>query len=482
MAQGIASLDANTMEDQTMQAPRSEDRGDPSAALAQAFSSLSNKDISGLRDISSQLLEMSQEELVALRQVIDFINRKQDQYDIAVQTLIQQGVVEAGDLPPDYIPAFFEILSTLVDDAMSKASGPRPSEQGFAKGGIAQLAKAGRNGDTILAHLSPKSASTLKRVGGSGTINPKTGLKEYFLGNIFKGIGNFFKSAAGVILPVALSFAFPGLGTIATGAIGAGVGALINGAKPSEALGAALTGGIGGALFSGVTGMMGNKGFMGGITGALPTGFPGSTNTASYVPSFFGGSGSAAPSASAGYSGPKGVADGVAGLSEAAYRAGEAGRGAAAAAGPGILERAAGFVREYPLLTAGGAALAGTALGASLSESKEAPKMSMPEGATPEMIAAARFPAGAFISRAAPRVNLTPTYSPAYAATGGEIDARHGGHLMGPGTGTSDSIPARLSDGEFVMTARAVRGAGGGSREDGAKKMYDMMHKFEKRA
>lgn len=32
-----------------------------------------------------------------------------------------------------------------------------------------------------------------------------------------------------------------------------------------------------------------------------------------------------------------------------------------------------------------------------------------------------------------------------------------GGHVRGPGTGTSDSIPARLSDGEFVMTAKAVK-------------------------
>jgi hypothetical protein len=39
-----------------------------------------------------------------------------------------------------------------------------------------------------------------------------------------------------------------------------------------------------------------------------------------------------------------------------------------------------------------------------------------------------------------------------------------------------------LSDGEFVMTAKAVRGAGGGSRDAGAKKMYALMHQFEKRA
>ena len=67
-----------------------------------------------------------------------------------------------------------------------------------------------------------------------------------------------------------------------------------------------------------------------------------------------------------------------------------------------------------------------------------------------------------------------------------------GGYIEGPGTGTSDSIPAtiyqnggpvqeaRLSDGEFVMTADAVRGAGGGNRNAGAAKMYEMMNQFER--
>ena len=54
-----------------------------------------------------------------------------------------------------------------------------------------------------------------------------------------------------------------------------------------------------------------------------------------------------------------------------------------------------------------------------------------------------------------------------------------GGHIAGAGTSTSDSIPAMLSDGEFVMNAKAVRGAGDGNREDGARRMYAMMRKFE---
>ena len=54
-----------------------------------------------------------------------------------------------------------------------------------------------------------------------------------------------------------------------------------------------------------------------------------------------------------------------------------------------------------------------------------------------------------------------------------------GGEIKGPGTGTSDSVPARLSDGEFVLTAKAVRGAGGGDRNIGAARMYDMMSQLE---
>ena len=55
-----------------------------------------------------------------------------------------------------------------------------------------------------------------------------------------------------------------------------------------------------------------------------------------------------------------------------------------------------------------------------------------------------------------------------------------GGEVRGSGSGTSDSVPARLSDGEFVVTAKAVRGAGGGDRNVGAARMYDMMSQLER--
>jgi hypothetical protein len=79
----------------------------------------------------------------------------------------------------------------------------------------------------------------------------------------------------------------------------------------------------------------------------------------------------------------------------------------------------------------------------------------------------------------------------------GELDMRDGGESVGPGTGTSDDIPAMLSDGEFVMTAAANNGAGGfqfnktkkgieliasskPNREKGVDVMNKLMDTFEK--
>jgi len=59
------------------------------------------------------------------------------------------------------------------------------------------------------------------------------------------------------------------------------------------------------------------------------------------------------------------------------------------------------------------------------------------------------------------------------------VQQARGGAINGPGTGTSDDIPAYLSDGEFVMTAEAVRNAGGGNRKKGVKNMYKMMRALE---
>jgi len=62
-----------------------------------------------------------------------------------------------------------------------------------------------------------------------------------------------------------------------------------------------------------------------------------------------------------------------------------------------------------------------------------------------------------------------------------EMDLRGGGFVPIGVKEKADDVPARLSKNEFVMTADAVRAAGGGSVNKGAKKMYDLMNKLEAR-
>jgi len=64
---------------------------------------------------------------------------------------------------------------------------------------------------------------------------------------------------------------------------------------------------------------------------------------------------------------------------------------------------------------------------------------------------------------------------------GKEMDLRKGGFVPIGKKERADDVPARLSKNEFVMTADAVRAAGGGSVNKGAKRMYDVMNKLEAR-
>lgn len=108
----------------------------------------------------------------------------------------------------------------------------------------------GRFGDTQLAHLSPRSDAMLKRMGGAGSRNPATGLKEHFS----------FKDILSVALPVALNVFAPGAGSgigeavgltggsanvIGNALLGGGIGALTGGGR-GAALGALSSGALAG--------------------------------------------------------------------------------------------------------------------------------------------------------------------------------------------------------------------------------------------
>ena len=77
---------------------------------------------------------------------------------------------------------------------------------------------------------------------------------------------------------------------------------------------------------------------------------------------------------------------------------------------------------------------------------------------------------------------VEPLMKPVAAARGGAINdfavaAARGGRnfaVNGPGTGRSDSIPAKLSDGEYVMDAETVALLGDGSSKAGAQRLDQM--------
>ena len=102
-----------------------------------------------------------------------------------------------------------------------------------------ELQSKGRNGDTILAHINPQEAGILKALGGSGTINPHTGLPEYFFKSFFqpfvdvwKGVTNLpiIKNVSDAVTPLVQEIApyapyiapfIPGIGPLLAAGIGA---------------------------------------------------------------------------------------------------------------------------------------------------------------------------------------------------------------------------------------------------------------------
>jgi len=84
-----------------------------------------------------------------------------------------------------------------------------------------------------------------------------------------------------------------------------------------------------------------------------------------------------------------------------------------------------------------------------------------------------------------------PTQNPYLVADGGGIQKfamgtpefpRMTGDISGPGTGTSDSIPAMLSDGEHVLTKQEVSQIGGGDNDLGHQRLYAMRENLRSQA
>lgn len=141
-------------------------------------------------------IELPPEVIEALQMMIDGILSDPSNYAEDRAELIAEGV-PAEILPERFDPAYFAAFNIAVDQL---ALSIPPEVPRFAEGGIVnarvlakELAAMGRNGDTMLAHITPLEARMLRKMGGSGTINPDTGLPEFFFKKIKKAVGKVFK-------------------------------------------------------------------------------------------------------------------------------------------------------------------------------------------------------------------------------------------------------------------------------------------------
>jgi hypothetical protein len=186
--------------------------------------------------------------------MIEFVMQNPDSYNEFRQTAIQGGMLDPDDLPEQYSEEMLTVVLLALKVVQQQMADGGP---GFARGGLNRIAQMGRRGDSELAHINPFERRLLQAYGGSGTINPQTGLREFgWLKKVFKKIAP--------ILPVVLSFVAPGLGTAigtalgATGTAASMLGsAAIGGLSSAAAGGNALKGAIGGALGAGAGSALG---------------------------------------------------------------------------------------------------------------------------------------------------------------------------------------------------------------------------------
>ena len=346
--------------------------------------------------------------------------------------------------------------------------------------------------ESIFGHLKDMGIEDPERyvVGTeANSINPETGLPEFFLKDIFDKVGDVIRKVAKPVLTIAGAYF---LGPVYGAALGAGIGGLVQGESLEQAFGSALTAGAGGALTAGVTGMFGDAGFAGGVQEALSGG--------TYADILKKG----APSISFDKA-P------VPGLKEAVNIPKQ---------DPGI------FSKLFPkTFTAQDVASINPTLGEKLTPelaaniAKEASPGFFAKYAAPVALSTGIAAGTGFFD--APKTkglddfedgqdlidknrekyivqNLElqksnppyeiPTMYPGLpgimrAEEGGPaFPRRTGGIGMDEGVKGKDSVRAMLMPGEFVMTTDAVNGAGDGDNEKGIKNMYAMMRSFEAKA
>jgi len=330
----------------------------------------------------------------------------------------------------------------------------------FAKGGLVEVAQElrdkGRMGDSILAHISPDEARLLKSMGGAGTINPETGLPEYFkLKSLLKFVGPAIGIATGNPL---------------LGALAGGVGGAVGGGGLAGGLMGALGGGLSGATSPGLQ-MFGGKGF-GDMLGVAKQAFGMGGDMIS------GGGGNDVMMGSSGDD----KLNGQMSYPVKGYELGKSG-------GSGL------STKDMMLL--GGAGLAAAGAFANKDQAKKNMKMLKEQQAEQQAKQDEENKSFRSLMESQPTRTFTPAPADYYtygnrpewnyygnygALQMPERQFAAGGYVgqAGMGGGQDDTIPARLSNNEYVIPADVVAHLGDGTPKEGARKLDGMVGKVRK--
>jgi hypothetical protein len=229
------------------------------------FNAAEQMDPQAIAQLRSMLqgMRLPQELIDLMKEMVSSLLQEPAKYAENRQQLIAEGVPE-DLLPPEFDPNYLMALDMALDQVSE------PVIQGFAAGGFVQnpisagIASLGRNGDTMLAHITPREARMLQRAGGAGTINPVTGLPEFFLGGLAKAIGGAFRSVG-----KAVSGVLTGIGKAVKSFASSTVGRMVTSVALGFFLGPAAAGLLGVTSAAGVAAI---SGFIGGAGSTLLAG------------------------------------------------------------------------------------------------------------------------------------------------------------------------------------------------------------------
>ena len=455
--------------------------------------------------------DIAPEQLAELVKMLEFALNNPNQYPQIRDAIVKDRLAEAEDLPEQFNPVVLISVLVMLYGLQERATTK------MARGGLAaaarQLRRAGRNGDTMLAHINPREAQMLKQAGGSGTINPSTGLPEYFsFGDIFK-----------LVLPIALNFIAPGIGATLGTALGASAtwapalgGALIGAGTSAITGGNPLQGAIMGGMGGGMGGNLGQmfapdasaatQGLIGsglaGAVGGMATGrgpFEGAVQGAlgSYLGNAVGTMGGAGLAAGgenfknamvAGYDPQTALTSGaLSGLATSMLKPSQAAvdglsQPAKPTSGSGF-----GFDKLGALLPFAG-------LLSAPSEAQTAVKSMSPEQQEyfnrpsikwdwPKMqqdAAKSNMSLSQFMAQSWPKITSGTYNLPVVAKARGGALSQIAYMARGSGSGRDDTIDARLSDGEYVIDAESVALLGDGSSKMGAQRLDLMREQIRK--